>query len=279
MILGDVGDGAEEGVPYLVLALKDRDPLERVLAAQSLKWLGSPARSALPAMIEALRKPRLPIALVQTIGSFGSEAAAAVPALETSLSSASQNERWAAAVALHLIVPSHVQARTMLAGALTSTNDPMARESALGALQRITTGATNLVPEVREAARNPDGTLNIGAIEVLRRMSTDAAIDFLLERLSDDQPEVQLQSAGWLLRIEPRNWQARTFLMEFLKSPLLSSNRYVRWREFAIQQLAEASPDAADAIALLKKIAGNRNDAASRAAEAALKRIQKPQDF
>jgi HEAT repeat protein len=55
MALESVGRDAAAAVPALARAVRDRDGNVRLWAAKALAKIGPPARSALPALIEAAR--------------------------------------------------------------------------------------------------------------------------------------------------------------------------------------------------------------------------------
>lgn len=278
IMLGGIGDGAEAGLPFLVQALRQPQPWERGLAAQSLKWLGPMARPVLPGMIEALPLRPCPAYLIQAVGSFGSDARAALPALEAKLTGTNQQDRLRAAVALTQIDDGHPQAIAAIKSAMIANSDPQtrrdpqARRTAIWALREMKSGGADLIPDLQKLTREGGSEFGRVAIDVLERIAPNAAVELLLEQLGSNSPRAQIWAAGRLLRMQPNHPQALALLIDNLKS-----GSRIGLRSDVVEQLGEVSPDASEAVALLEKIAKDEQDAARGAAEKSLKKIKRKQ--
>src|SRR5207237_10525602 len=102
-VLGGAGDGAQAAVPYLIVALKDRDAIARNLAAQSLRFLGAHATVAVPELIEALKDPLIRWNLVTALGNAGPAAQIAIPSLRQMNATNAGNDRLNIAAAIYKI--------------------------------------------------------------------------------------------------------------------------------------------------------------------------------
>ena len=81
-LLGTVGEGGSEAVPFLVQALGSTNRYHRIFAAQSLERFGGDARAAVPALIGALADPATRLRVIRALGNIGHAAKDALPALE-----------------------------------------------------------------------------------------------------------------------------------------------------------------------------------------------------
>lgn len=123
-ILGHVGHGATNAVPYLVAGLTNTHWLPQAMAQQSLEHLGTNAARALPHLLPALTNGTWNPRHLRIIGNLGPLAREALPSLE-SLFRQSTNPQHTrdVAVALLQIDPSHTEALNHLEQLLTS-DDP-----------------------------------------------------------------------------------------------------------------------------------------------------------
>lgn len=123
-ILGRVGHGATNAVPYLVAGLTNTHWLPQAMAQQSLEHLGTNAAPALSQLLPALTNGTWNPRHLRIIGNLGPQAREALPALESLFrqSTNPQHTRDLAVALLH-IDPSHAEALTHLEQLLTS-DDP-----------------------------------------------------------------------------------------------------------------------------------------------------------
>jgi hypothetical protein len=123
-ILGRVGQGATNAVPYLVAGLTDTHWLPQAMAQQSLEHLGTNAAGALPQLLPALTNGTWNPRHLRIIGNLGPMAREALPSLETLFRQSTNPQHTRdVAVALLQIDPSHTEALNHLEQLLTS-DDP-----------------------------------------------------------------------------------------------------------------------------------------------------------
>lgn len=198
--LGDLGPGAADAVPALILALGDPETGQAV--ADTLARVGPPAG---PGLIAALRHPDAPVrarasfalrylakevpevmtALEpmlkdpspevrhQAARSLGWCGAGAVEHLEAALGDAHPSVRWGAAYGLSLIGPA---ARQSLGAVLRLIADPdeFVQASAIWALPAMGAVPEDVLPSLRRASRDPSPTVRRAVLETLERFGPSA---------------------------------------------------------------------------------------------------------
>jgi HEAT repeat protein len=128
------------GVAELERMLRDANPAVQAQGAYGLSRLGSEARSAVPALIAALKKESLVRQnAALALGQIGPDARDAVPALCEALGDSEWTVRRHAALALGHIGPQARQAIPAL-HKLSRDLDPLVRQAAKTALQQIRDG-------------------------------------------------------------------------------------------------------------------------------------------
>ncbi|MEO8429745.1 MAG: HEAT repeat domain-containing protein, partial [Verrucomicrobiota bacterium] len=185
-LLGTVGEGGAEAVPYLVQALRSTNKYHRIFALQSLELFGVKARIAVPALIEALDDPATHIRAIRALGNIGLEAKQAVPNLEALLLTA---DRYVAAAALHKIDPEGNYLRLLI----DAVADPRARTTAISELGELGPTAALAVDAIiealkTEAGRDRGGGLQLlSVVDFLRKISptNHAVIPILIEKLKE----------------------------------------------------------------------------------------------
>ncbi len=133
-------------VPYLVQALKSKDRNVQRAAADTIDTIGSPARKAMPALVEVVDKEdthpevrKFVVRAMLTIngqGEFRKEPAKAVPALLEMLRDRNPTTRWGICQTLAAIGPEAREAIPGLTGALKDESLSV-RNAAEYAIQRI----------------------------------------------------------------------------------------------------------------------------------------------
>jgi HEAT repeat protein len=126
-----------KGVAELEQMLRDANPAVQAQAAYGLSRLGSEARYAVPALIDALKKQSLVRQnAALALGQIGPDARDAVPALAAALGDSEWAVRRQAAIALGRIGPSARPAIPALQK-LRRDPDPLVRKAAQEALKQI----------------------------------------------------------------------------------------------------------------------------------------------
>jgi HEAT repeat protein len=295
-LLGTVGDGGAEAVPYLVQALRSTDRYHRIFAAQSLEHFGVEARAAVPTLIGALDDPATHIRAVRALGNIGPEAKEAVPRLEALLTT---RDRCVAAAALHKINPVGKGLHLLI----ETIGDPrfgMAAISELGDLGPLATPAIDTLLEALKGETGRDRAGGLDSVMVagcLRKISPTnrAVIPILIENLRNvEKQDRQNLSAGsvgvnaygylaanaksdrlniasMLVWFDPAEPHGMDVLVEILRSDPEPVSR-----DFAAFALRRAGPGARAAIPALKAALQDKDKNVRRAAASALKKIDPP---
>ncbi|MEO1399912.1 MAG: HEAT repeat domain-containing protein [Cyanobacteria bacterium J06635_1] len=156
--------GGADVLSILLGTLRHRDPAVQLAAVIALGSLKAEASPAVPALRSVLRNPQLSSEAAQAIGQIGPRAQTAVPDLIDRLSG-DANSRASAAEALGSIGPA---ARA----AIPALVELLGERTAVRALAGI--GAAS-VPELIEAAKSPDATVQRNAVEALGLIGPEAA--------------------------------------------------------------------------------------------------------
>lgn len=235
-------------VPGLVGQLTDEDPTSRILAAQWLARLGPDAKEALPSLVE--------VALHDPNQDAGAAAGTAVRTLDLTaardvvagslpaLWDADAEIRQKACVVLGSLGPVAKPAVPSLMTMLDDT-DEWVRERAVGALGRIGIPQTDIVAALRKAMEDPASVVRYrAAAQFAFHIPVTVAIVPSLMELRNDQDKsvaalagVALEHAGHSERQDVSN------LVALLERP--------GEKDYALQQLAQLGPDAADAAPVL----------------------------
>ncbi len=235
-------------VPRLIEQLKDEDTTARILAAQWLAKLGPDAKEALPALVDlALHDPNqnTSAAAAGAIRTLDLQAARDVVAgYLPALWDANPKVRRKACVVLGSLGPVAKPAVASLITMLDDT-DELVRERAVGALGTIGIPQTEIVAALTKALHDPASTVRYRAAAqfAFHIPVTVTAVASLVE-LRDDKDksvasmaEVALEHAGQNTRQDVAN------LVALLERP--------GEKDYALQQLAQLGPDAADAAPVL----------------------------
>lgn len=211
--LGRLGTRASAAVPELVLQLDrlrgaEQETLQEAVIG-ALGRIGSPARTALPALARAKgRTVDLDLAVrLATDQILASSDAQDVAALAKQLSSTDVSLRLRAAKALGALGPAARFAVPDLTAALGDA-DADVRRAAVAALRAVTPEAAASEPIVRAIAldlRAPDPEVRIVALRALGRFGRRAAIvaEELQPLLNDPDPDVRRTAAETVGRITP----------------------------------------------------------------------------
>jgi HEAT repeat protein len=206
--LGSIGCPASLAVPELNVALKDSEPAVRTAAARALwringdapkavpvlaaalssqtGWqaalalgeIGAPASAAVPALLEALKREKVPRPLRQTPVSalaLGQIGIASVPALITTLDNPDARVRTSATLALGFVGPNAASAVPQIVPLLNDPN-PEVRRAATLSLGAIDPARKELVPALVAMASDEDIFLSSLAASTLQRIDPEAAL-------------------------------------------------------------------------------------------------------
>jgi HEAT repeat protein len=165
---------AAAAVPVLAAALREPGSWEAALA---LGAMGPAASNAVPALVETLKREKVPRPLRETPVSalaLGHIGGASVPALIDTLANAEPRVRTSAALALGFVGAKAFPATKELV-ALLSDRDGNVRRAATLSLGAIDPGRKELVPALRVMANDEDVFLSSLASSTLERIDPDAA--------------------------------------------------------------------------------------------------------
>jgi HEAT repeat protein len=142
-------------VAQLATALRSPDSYVRGFAAWTLGNLGSAARDAVPALVQALGETEGAPTVEAALARIGPAAAEAVPALVLDLQHKDAGRRWRAARTLGRLGPA---ARAAVPGLVDALHDPeeMVRAHAARALGRIGLEARPAAAALQRATGDPD---------------------------------------------------------------------------------------------------------------------------
>jgi HEAT repeat protein len=288
-LLGTVGEGGAEVVPYLVQALRSTNKYRRIFASQSLELFGVEARAAVPALIEALDDPATHIRAIRALGNIGPEAKQAVPSLEALLMTV---DRYAAAAALHKIDPEGSYLRLLI----DAVADPRAGMAAISELGQLGPMATPAVDAILEVLKAEAGQL-VSVVDFLRKISPTnrAVIPILIEKLKKVERQGRqnipagstgvyaygypaaaaksdrLNIASRLVWFDPAEPHGMEIILETIRSDSDPGTR-----AFAAYVLRQAGPGARPAIPALKAALHDKDKTVRRAVASALKKIEPP---
>jgi hypothetical protein len=287
-LLGSLGEGGEQAVPYLVQACASTNFYTRILAVQSLQHLGAGARGAEAVLINALQDSRTRLRAIEALGHIGPPAIAAKPLIESRLASTNLQERLSAAAALHRIAPEEGTIR-LLAQAAASTNE--ANEGAVvgSILADLGPAARPIVPALLRILREDDSLWmgNSGAgrawaiLNGLRRIdpTNHEVVRILLDKLPAADKwrsqggggmDMDLNIALWLVRFDPGEPTGIRVLSNYVQRRNADDASF----GLAIDELRKAGPAAKAAIPALKAAAADPKKEIRKAARWALKAVE-----
>lgn len=238
--LGHMGPTAEEAVPDIVQVLhEENDPLR----SSVIKALAEINTGAVPTLIAALnhQDPAIRCGAADALGSMGPGAKEAVPALANLLSDGDYAISRHAASALGQIGPTAVPALTQVARGGDRHATEMA-ETAFSHLKADPKVVHELAQLLGNANENPG--VRAFAIKALGKMQKDArtAVPDLARALGDENNDVR-SAAGWALG------QIGPAAIPYLREALKNDNPQVR--SGAAYALGYMGPVAEDAVPAL----------------------------
>jgi HEAT repeat protein len=178
--------------------LRDSAPRTRAMALAAVAFFGA---AGLPGMVEALRDPDplVRVSAARAIGQVGPGAADAVPALSVALRDGDPRVRFDVAVALGRVGPAGADAAPALARALGDPAGEVRVGAAMG-LGGLGGGAREAVPALVQALRDGNAVLRMSAASALGGIGSDAraAVPALRTALGDNNTSVRTSAASAL---------------------------------------------------------------------------------
>jgi HEAT repeat protein len=204
--VGSIGSSAKAAVPALLQAVEDQEARVRLAAIQSLGRIGPDAKDAAPALIQVYQQGNeaedIRKAAVAALGNMGPAAQDAVGVMIKTLA---EDES--------LALSGHVQMAVMRLGPaavpdlieLLQDQDPDVRAHAAVALNWVGPGARDAVPALVRALQDEGHSVREGAAFALLRIGPGAkdAIPALVKALQDKDSEVRRIAAMALQEIDP----------------------------------------------------------------------------
>ena len=208
-------------VDDLIKQLKDGDSGARRAAARDLGKGGVESKSAVPALIRALRTDKdlfVRRFSAQALGDIGPDAKSAIPALTAALNDSKQEVQIAAAGALGKLGPSGIEA---LIGILKDgSKDPTMRRQAVDSLSHAGDGAHAAVPVLTALVKGTagktrgkmapeelriDAATALGSIAKASDADTVAALEALVEKQSKAPRGLKMAANQALRKIRSNN--------------------------------------------------------------------------
>jgi HEAT repeat protein len=272
--LAELGAGARPALRGLLKALKDRNEAVRHHAALALEQIGTLGRAELPTLTEALADKNLDVRLfaAKALERVGAEAKPAAPALVKALGDKDPGVRRHCAGALGKIGPSARDAAFKPLLKTVQDADADVRKAALTALVKLGDPSAEDVPVLQRllkdsAARLEGRIYAVVALGVLGTAARATADDLVEVALRDDDRRVRRAALMALAKIRPDGKPAVTKLTEALGT--LRDDKDLRLH--IVQVLASVPLEAGPLPALLAALS-DKDDAVSKAAQAALTR-------
>lgn len=253
---------AKDATPELIATLKDSDPSVREIAAMDLGRIGAPARTALPALAAALSDPRVGDEAAVAMARIDPTDKAPVPTLIDALEHGGLSVQQMDSVRALAAMGSNARAAVPALEHLLAP-DPYTRPraeyvKALGSIEGV-----DAVPVLTQAmTEGKDAGVSLAAVKAIAAMGPGAtvAIPGLVRALSNPNQEVREAAADTLAAFGDR---AKPALLTALHSPDL----YTREAAIRALGKAKPLPDdvahALSAAAYGDKSANVRNEAAN----------------
>lgn len=176
-VLGDFGPDARSATPALLNALSDTSPTVRLNAAFALGKIGANPRVAVPALAALLRDTNEEVRAYAAIAlkKFGTRAAAAVPGLIVALQDPVWQVRERAALALGAVEASRADVVSALEKALRDEHR-FVRSSAATALASLAPRTRSARAALEQARYDPDSEVRYSAGLAVTRIDSDVGV-------------------------------------------------------------------------------------------------------
>jgi len=265
LLLGCLGDGAEEAVPLLVEALGEKgDPWVRAAASAALGQLKSRATGAVDQVVDLMDPATVDLHVLRWLAGLGSAASNAVPRLEEIVASEYHESRFEALVALLSIRPDHESGLALIRQTVSDEGSPITRAQA--AREEL---AAAWISSPRRPHPEVGSLLEPLARVEIRAWSPNNAMTRAtraLERLAPERVVLlyrqALEGAGWV--------HAATGLLRLDRNDAEATRRLV-------EGMAGDSPEGMSAILGLRE-AGSSNTEAIRALQSVVQSRPPPEE-
>jgi len=282
-VLERIAPAKPEAVREIGRAFRDPDKSVRARALVAVARVGRDSAEILPTLQAALKDPEEEVrrTALFALGRLGVEARSAADSIREGLKSESRKERLDACAALLKIHPAQegphvmpvlaavaaeqaaephvrVQALDLLALAgpegvravptlvdLLGEKEPQVRTRAMEVMGRL---GPQILPEVERSLASPNGTVRVGAVQVLLSLPTDqmGPIPLLIRALQDEDRSVRYLAAEGLARLGSQAHQAVPDLINTLRDPeervrTSAGNALIRVGPLAVPALEELS--------------------------------------
>lgn len=202
---GKMGPLSEPHRTSLRAALGDPERAVRWNAAWALGQAGADDPQTQGALIRTLAdpEPRVAANAAQALGKLGSTAA--IDPLTGKLDSESWQVRWVSTLALGSIGTEAASAVPALTARLTTDSNDSVRAAAAKALGQIGTAARPSMKRLLKAAQSPNRLVRASAIGALGSIGADTpeALKLMVDGLTDAEPSVQMNAAHSLGELGP----------------------------------------------------------------------------
>jgi HEAT repeat protein len=225
--------GSPRAVPVIAADLSHEHPGTRQKAALEIQQLGPDAKEAIPALMEALRKGNVPVALGPAIRAVGPDAIP--PLLKMMESEPEPIFRRAVSVLEDFDLPADVAPR--LAAMLSSPNDFVV-EGAISVLSKLGPKGSAAIPTALSLLKSPRRPARLQALRFLGRTGSSEVASALAGFLKDPEPNIRADVLKTLGEMGAAAVPVKQAIRELLKDPIP-----------AIRSLAEA---------VLKKLDGTK---------------------
>lgn len=299
-MLGAIGPAAREAIPALQKATQDNDSNVQAAALEALVKV-SPGDAIKPLVLKLYHASESPgrEKAAQMLGSMGSAARDAIPALQEAAARDSNADVHAAAQdALVYVKATRQDAVKLLVEASNDSSWKM-RQKAAQVLGEMGPAAREAIPALQKATGDADSDVQAAALEALVKVSPGEAVKLLVDRLNASESQVRQKAARILGEMRPAardairalikathddNSDVQAAALEALVKaspedaikPLVLKLNASEWqvRQKAAQMLGGMGSAAREAIPALQKAAQDSDSDVRAAAQEALDKIQ-----
>ncbi|MHC4405315.1 MAG: M56 family metallopeptidase, partial [Planctomycetota bacterium] len=198
-----VGSEHNDLVPELTEMLKDPKARVRICAVTALGNMGPKAKSAVPALVDAMKDDETLCLAEDALEKMGPAAKAAVPGLTEILGGTDLGASHCAARVLAAIGPDAREAVPALIACLQRRNDPWGQLSLCTSLATLDPKSSQAIEALTRLADGPCRDIQPAAHFHLVKMGETGASHFqaLIDALEDSNPRVRLTAAAYLGRL------------------------------------------------------------------------------